>query len=127
MAAASSRPFLARSLKPLSPRPPVSNATHAVQSTAAALGAADADSLGASLAADGAALGAVVAPPPPVHAVRMKAAVAPSDSSRIELRKVNSSSYGRDTITARDLRSGRIRYRRSGVDGVATTDSREGG
>src|SRR5918996_2182234 len=97
MAAASSRPFLARSLNPLSPRPPVSNATHATQSTAAALGATDAEPLGASLAgADGATLGAVVAPPP-VHAVRMKAAVAPSDSSRIELRKVNSSSSGRDT------------------------------
>jgi hypothetical protein len=67
----------------------VSNATHAVQSTAAALADGDAESLGASLAAVvGAALGAVVAAPPPVHAVRMKAAVAPSDSSRIELRKV---------------------------------------
>jgi hypothetical protein len=111
----------------LSPRPPVSNATQAVQSTAAALGAADAEPLGASLAAaDGAALGAVVAPPPPVHAVRMKAAVAPSDSSRIELRKVNSSSYGRGTMTDRDLRCRRIRYRRGGVDDAATTESREG-
>jgi hypothetical protein len=52
-------------------------------------GDAAADSLGAALAgSDGATLGAVVAAPPLEHAVRMKTAVAPSDSSRIELRKV---------------------------------------
>jgi hypothetical protein len=72
---------------------------------AAALGATDGASLGASLPpADGATLGAVVAVPGLEHAEMTKAAVAKSDSSRIELRKVNSSSCGRDTMTDRDLR-----------------------
>jgi hypothetical protein len=68
----------------------VSNATHATQSTDPPLAEGDAAalSLGAALS-DGATLGADVAAPPPVHAVRMKAAVAKSDSSRIELRKVS--------------------------------------
>ena len=74
----------------------MSNATHAVYpapETALPDGEAAADSLGASLAASvGATLGAVVAAPPLEHAVRMKAAVAPSESSRIELRKFDSSS-----------------------------------
>ena len=71
---------------------------------AAALGATDGASLGASLGVDGATLGAVVAVPVLEHAEMMKAAVAKSDSSRIELRKVNSSSWSRDTMTDRDLR-----------------------
>jgi hypothetical protein len=72
----------------------VSNATHAVQFFEPAPPVdAEADALALSLAAalsDGAAaLGADVAAPPPLEqAAKMKAAVAPSDSSRIELRNV---------------------------------------
>jgi hypothetical protein len=84
----------------------VSNATHATQSIeppALAEGDASALSLGAALSLGGATLGAEVAAPPPVHAVRMNAAVAPSASSRVELRKVNSSSTTAKRRTDRGL------------------------
>jgi hypothetical protein len=62
---------------------------------------APADSLGCSDAAWlGATLGAldVVVPPPLEQAASRMAAVAPSDSSRIELRNVNSSSMAAGAI-----------------------------
>jgi hypothetical protein len=84
-ALASSRPFLARSLKPLSPRPPVSNATHAtVFLAAAAVAAVVAAGCEAAPVAPGPVVGAVDAPPPP-QAAKMMAAEAPSPSSRLEI------------------------------------------
>ena len=57
---------MARSLKPLSPRPPVSNATQAFQSAAAADGAVAAGASWPALAVSrGAVAGAVVAAVPP--------------------------------------------------------------
>jgi hypothetical protein len=72
----------------------VSNATQAIQFFEPVLpplddGDAAALSLAAALS-DAAALGADVAAPPPLeHAAKMKAAVAPSDSNRMELRNVS--------------------------------------